>query len=97
MAAVAGVAGAAMAAGVMTMAALDADEKRTRQTFARTRESFDEMRKAKIGGRDIDRMIEVAPAVAGVHADIEARPVESRRDDDHFFDHCVSGPGCASA
>lgn len=37
-------------AGVMTMAALDADEKRTRLTFARTREIFDEMRKAKIGG-----------------------------------------------
>lgn len=37
-------------AGVMTMAALDADEKRTRQTFARTREIFDEIRKAKIGG-----------------------------------------------
>ncbi|RYG80707.1 YggS family pyridoxal phosphate-dependent enzyme, partial [bacterium] len=37
-------------AGVMTMAALDADERQTRHTFARTREIFDEMRKQKIGG-----------------------------------------------
>ena len=37
-------------AGVMTMAAHEADERTTRHTFARTREIFDEIRKAKIGG-----------------------------------------------
>lgn len=37
-------------AGVMTIAAIDADEITTRHTFVRTREIFDEMRKQKIGG-----------------------------------------------
>lgn len=37
-------------AGVMTMAALDADEKATRLTFSRTREIFDDIRKQQIGG-----------------------------------------------
>lgn len=39
--------------GVMAMAALDADEKTARHTFARTREIFEEMRWHKIGGADL--------------------------------------------
>jgi pyridoxal phosphate enzyme (YggS family) len=37
--------------GLMTMAALEGDEKTIRQTFARTRELFEEMRFNKIGGQ----------------------------------------------
>ena len=36
--------------GLMSMAALDANELQQRHTFARTREVFEEMRKYKIGG-----------------------------------------------
>jgi pyridoxal phosphate enzyme (YggS family) len=36
--------------GLMTMAPLDGDEKTVRQTFARTRELFDEIKFNKIGG-----------------------------------------------
>ena len=39
--------------GLMTMAALDADEKAIRQTFARTRELFEEMKFHKIGGQQM--------------------------------------------
>ena len=39
--------------GLMTMAPLDADEKTVRQTFARTRELFEEIRFNKIGGQSM--------------------------------------------
>ena len=39
--------------GLMTMAELDADEKTIRQTFARTREVFEEMKWHKIGGANM--------------------------------------------
>lgn len=39
--------------GLMTMAALDAPEAQVRQTFARTRELFEEMRWHKIGGASL--------------------------------------------
>jgi PLP dependent protein len=39
--------------GLMTMAELDADEKAVRQTFARTREVFEEMKWHKIGGTNL--------------------------------------------
>jgi pyridoxal phosphate enzyme (YggS family) len=42
--------------GLMTMAPFDADEKRVRHAFARTRETFDEMRWHKIGGTNLKHL-----------------------------------------
>ena len=39
--------------GLMTMAALEADERTARQTFARTRELFEELKFNKIGGQQM--------------------------------------------
>jgi PLP dependent protein len=39
--------------GIMTMAAMDADEKTIRHTFVRTREIFEEMKWHKIGGNGL--------------------------------------------
>jgi PLP dependent protein len=42
--------------GLMTMAALDADEKTIRHTFTRTREIFEEMKWHKIGGNSLKHL-----------------------------------------
>ena len=42
--------------GLMTMAAVDADEKTIRHTFARTREVFEEMKWHKIGGGNLKHL-----------------------------------------
>src|SRR5690606_20716151 len=44
---------------------------------------------------DVDRLVEVAPAITSVHADIEAGPVEARLEDDGFLDDRVCGVGHA--
>ena len=43
-------------AGIMTMAAEGADEKKVRHTFARTREIFEEMKWNKIGGANMKHL-----------------------------------------
>jgi pyridoxal phosphate enzyme (YggS family) len=42
--------------GIMAMAAIDADEKKARQTFSRTREIFEEMKRNKIGGAGLKHL-----------------------------------------
>jgi len=42
--------------GLMTMAALDANEEQSRRTFARTREIFEEMKWHKIGGASLKHL-----------------------------------------
>src|SRR5215217_3741174 len=42
--------------GLMTMAAIEADEKTIRHTFARTREVFEEMKWHKIGGGNLKHL-----------------------------------------
>lgn len=42
--------------GIMAMAAIDADEKKARQTFSRTREIFEEMKRIKIGGAGLKHL-----------------------------------------
>jgi len=56
--------------GLMTMAALDANEEQSRRTFARTREIFEEMKWHKIGGASLKHLS------MGMSNDFEAAIVE---------------------